>query len=57
MYRASFPETFRETNNPPKQGMKVFLGISVSIVIAYLVAEFMRRTGRRGYNKSGCGHY
>lgn len=48
MYRASFPETFKEANNAPSHSMHIVLGISVSIVIAYFLSNFLRNTG-------GCG--
>lgn len=50
VYRAAFPQTFKEANNPPNETVKVLLGVSVSIVIGYFLAGFLRDSSRCGPN-------
>lgn len=46
MYRASFPDTFKETNDQAGGGtVQILMGISVSIVIAYFLSDFLRTSG------------
>ena len=47
VYRATFPQTFREANTPPGGSMKVFIGVSVGIIIGYFLAAFLRDTGKK----------
>lgn len=42
VYRASFPETFKEVNSQSRGTVQVLLGVSVSLIVAYFLADFLR---------------
>ena len=46
VYRATFPMTFKEISQSNGDGMKVFLGVSVGVIMGIVLAQYLRKAGK-----------